>query len=220
MRLAGRASVEARRRPLFEIPMIRAARSLPLLGLALGLALVVVGCDTSPTQPIFPDIRFTEEPKLRLDVAAIEIVEEFHPTFQQPNVEHLFPVPPQRAMENWVKDRLVAVGKGKKARVRIIDAGVKEVELPKKTTGITATFTTEQAQRYDATVKMAIDILGEHALPERSITAEASRSQSVAEGITPNDRERAWYDMTKQLMASLDAALEQRMRADFALLLQ
>jgi hypothetical protein len=200
--------------------MLRAARPLPLLGLACALAFGLIGCNPSPDQPVFPDIRFTNEPKLRLEVAAIETVEEFHPTFQQPNVEHLFPVPPERAMENWVKDRLVATGKGKRARVRIIDASVKEVELPKKATGISATFTTEQAQRYDASVRMAIDILGDHGIPERSITAEAQRSQSVAEGVTPNDRERAWYDMTKQLMAALDAALEQRMRADFALLMQ
>ena len=31
-----------------------------------------------------------------------------------------------------------------------------------------------------------------------------ARSQSVLEGITPNERDQTWYDMTKALMADFD----------------
>ena len=194
-------------------PLTRAA----FIGLALIAALA--GCDTPATRPVFPDIRFTDQPKLRLTVAAVDIQDEFHPTFQPPNVEHLFPVPPLRAAENWARDRLQAAGGTRRLRVRITDASVKETELP-RTKGLTGAFTTDQAQRYDATVEMSIDLLNERGFPERTISAKASRSQSVAEGITPNQRDEAWYALTKDLMAELDKELERQMRANFTFYLQ
>jgi hypothetical protein len=187
----------------------------------IGLVLVAFlgGCDTPATRPVFPDIHFTELPRLRLDVAAIDIKDEFQPSFREPNVEHLFPVTPEHAAENWAKDRLQAVGTTGRARVRIINASVKEVELP-KTQGLTGAFTTDQAERYDAAIEMSIDILNDRGFAERTVSAGATRSQSVAEGITPNDREQVWYNMTKALMADLNQNLEKQMRDYFGNYLQ
>jgi hypothetical protein len=197
--------------------MIRSLAHAAIIGLVLVAGLV--GCETPATRPVFPDIRFTDQPRLRLDVAKIEVQDEFRPSFQAPNVEHLFPVPPQRAAENWVKDRLEATGTTRRARVRIVDASVKEVELP-RTPGLTGTFTKDQAQRYDASIEMAIDILGDRGFVERTVSAKASRSQSVAEGITPNERDTVWYNMTKQLLADENLELEKQMRANFNYFLQ
>ncbi len=122
-------------------------------------------------------------------------------------------------MVNWVHDRLEATGTTRRARARIIDASVKESELP-RTKGLTGAFTTEQAQRYDATVEMGIDILNDRGFVERTVTAKATRSQSVAEGITPNQRDQAWYVLTKDLMAELDRELERQMRANFTFYIQ
>src|SRR5258708_18346729 len=80
-----------------------ARRSVLLSPLALSL---LAGCAPSSQRVVFNDIRFTDKPPLRIDCAAIEIVHDFKPTLQTPNVEHLFPVPPERAMENWARDRL------------------------------------------------------------------------------------------------------------------
>jgi hypothetical protein len=191
------------------------------LGAVLGVILVAAlsGCAPSANRPAFPDIRFTDQPKLRLDVRSIEIVSEFHPTFQAPEVEHLFPVPPQRAAETWAHDRLEATGTTRKARVRILDASVKETELP-RTEGLTATFTKEQAERYDAVIEMSVDILDDRGFAERTITAKTTRTQSVAEGITPNERDTVWYTMTKQLMADENQELEKQMRAVFTFYVQ
>jgi hypothetical protein len=197
--------------------MIRSIGRTALIGLAL-LA-VLAACQTPATRPVFPDIRFTQEPKLRLDVAAIDLQDEFRPTFQAPHVEHLFPVPLARAAANWAHDRLEATGTMRRARVRITNASVVEVELP-RTKGITGAFTTDQAERYDAALEITVDILGDRGFPERTITAQAARSQSVAEGITPNERDQAWYDMTKAMMTQIDQDLEKQMRATFGYFIQ
>jgi len=95
--------------------MIRSFTAAAALGVVL---LAIAACVPPATKPSFPDIRFTDQPKLRLDVAAIEVVDDYHPTFQAPNVDHLFPVPPQRAAENWAHDRLEATGTTRRARHR------------------------------------------------------------------------------------------------------
>jgi hypothetical protein len=192
--------------------MIRSFKHAAFLGLVL--AGLVGGCDTPPTRPVFPDIHFTNLPRLKLEVAAIDIKDDFQPSFRKPDVEHLFPVTPEHAVENWAKDRLQPVGNSLRGRVRIIDASVKEVELP-RTQGITGAFTTDQAERYDANVEVSVDILDERGFAIRSVSAKAARSQSVAEGITPNDREQVWYDMTKALMNDLNQELEKQMLANF-----
>jgi hypothetical protein len=179
----------------------------------LPLALAGEG-DCSPPRPAFPDIRFTAKPPLRIDAAGVDIVRVFRPSLQAPQVEHLFPVTPERAMENWALDRLQPVGTSRRVRVRIIDASVKEIELP-RTSGVRGAFTTDQAQRYDANAEMTVDLMGERGFPERSVSAKASRSRSVPENITPNDREQVWYELTEALMADLDAELERQIRANF-----
>jgi hypothetical protein len=180
----------------------------------LSSAFFLAACEAAPPPPTFPDIRFTGKPPLRIDAAALDIERVFRPSLQAPQVEHLFPVAPERAMENWARDRLQPVGTARRIRVRIIDASVKETELP-KTAGVRGAFTTDQAQRYDASAEMTVDLMGERGFPERSVAAKASRSRTVPEGITPNDRERVWYELTEALMADLDAELERQIRANF-----
>jgi hypothetical protein len=188
--------------------------------LLLGGALLLVACETvPPPRPTFPDIRFTQKPPLRIDAAGLDIERAYRATLQAPNVEHLFPVTPERAMENWARDRLQPVGTSRRVRVRILDASVKEIELP-KTPGVRGAFTTDQAQRYDATAEMTVDLMGERGFPERSVAAKASRSRTVPENITPNDRERVWYELTQALMTDLDAELERQIRANFGFYLQ
>jgi hypothetical protein len=182
--------------------------------------LALAACESGPPpRPTFPDIRFTDKPPLRIDARAIDIERQFRSTLQAPYVEHLFPVPPERAMENWARDRLQATGTTRRVRVRIIDAAVKETRL-EPTPGVRGAFTTDQAERYDATAEMTLDLMGERGFAERSVAVKASRSRTVPEDITPNERERVWYELTQLLMADLDAELERQIRANFGFYLQ
>jgi hypothetical protein len=190
--------------------------TLRLVITALALAGTLAACESPPPAPTFPDIRFSGEPPIRLAVSTVEVQSEFKPGFQSPHVEHLFPVPPARAMENWAHDRLVAAG-GSNAHARFVieDASVVEVELKKKSEGISGAFTKEPAQRYDATVAATLQIVDDRGLPVRTASVKVTRSQSVLEGITPNDRDKAWYEMTKGLMADFDQQMSAEISAHF-----
>lgn len=188
---------------------------LRLLIVVFALASTLAACETPPPRPTYPDIRFTGEAPIRLAVAGIDIQNEFKPSFRSPNVEHLFPVPPSRAAENWARDRLQAGGGTARARFAIKDAAVVEIELKKKSEGITGAFTKEPAERYDANLEATLDILDDRGFPVRTVTVKTARSQSVLEGITPNDREQVWYDMTKGLMADFDKQMTAEISANF-----
>jgi hypothetical protein len=188
---------------------------LRLMIVAVALTGLLQGCDTPPPRPSFPDIRFNTVPPIGLAVSGVDVQSEFKASFQPPHVEHLFQVAPARAMENWARDRLAAGGGVGRARFVIRDASVVEVELKKKEEGITGAFTKEPAQRYDAVVAATLEILDERGFAVRTATVKATRSQSVLEGITPNDREKTWYELTKGLMADFDQQMSAEVSAHF-----
>lgn len=194
---------------------MRFASFRPFL-VALGMTAALAACQSPPPAPTFPDIHFTSESPIRLAVSSVEIQSEFRPSYQPPHVEHLFPIPPEHAMENWGHDRLVAAG-GSNAHARFVieDASVTEVQLKKKSQGITGAFTTEPAERYDGRLAARLDIIDEHGVPVRSVEVTVTRSQSVLEGITPNDRDKAWYAMTQAMVTDFDQKMSAEISAHF-----
>lgn len=189
--------------------------SLSFLAMALVLAGLVAGCDSTPPRPTYADIRFTDEPPIRLAVGGVDIQSQWHPSIQPPHVEHLFPVEPARALENWARDRIATAGGSARAVFVIEDASVIEVDLKKKEEGVAAVFTKEPSQRYDATVQATLRIIDDRGTPVRYVTVTAMRSQSVLEDISPNDRDKTWYDMTRALMADFDRQMSTEISANF-----
>lgn len=193
-------------------------RKLPLARMLL--LLLVAGCTNPPPHPVYPDIRFSGAP-LQLDVADVLAIEEtYKPSYREPHVEHLFPVPPVKALENWPRDRLRAAGTGTRnhARLTIVEASVVETPL-EKTPGLQGAFTREQSERYDAVIEARLEIIDDQRFVSHSASARVTRSRTVPEGITPNERERVWYDMTRALMTDFDQALEQNIRDHFGMAL-
>ncbi|MCC7016561.1 MAG: hypothetical protein IT564_05105, partial [Rhodospirillales bacterium] len=118
---------------------------------ALGLA-VLAGCETQVPAQKLPDLTFAHLPPLQLAVQRVELNSRFAPTLRAPNVEHTFPVPPARALEQWANQRLKAVGGNAQARFTILDASVTETKLPRDTS-MRGYFTKQQSERYDAKVE-------------------------------------------------------------------
>jgi len=186
------------------------------LALCVPLLFALAACASEPPPPRFPDISFKGEPPILLDVARVELVTTFQPSFAPPEVEHEFAVPPQRALENLCKDRLQAIAPASRrvARFTIVDAKVVDTPLPLKE-GLKADFTNQQAQRYDGQVEIRLDIYDENGIVVRTATARASRSRTVDQDITPNARDRVWYEMSDELAHAADQVLEQYINASF-----
>ena len=175
------------------------------------VAVMVAACETSSVQPHYPMITFSHLVPVNLDVAAVEYVDQYVPPQDAPNVEHLFPVSPSTVARRWAQDRLLATGVTRRARVVLVTASVTETPLA-KTKGLTGTFTIDQVARYDATAEMRVEIVTDAGVVEGRAIAIATRSRTVPEDITLNQRDQIWFEMTEALMRDLDVELVNNVR--------
>ncbi|MEP4380042.1 MAG: hypothetical protein ABJ215_18280 [Alphaproteobacteria bacterium] len=190
-------------------------RRTALAGLS---GLLLAGCTAPSPAPRYPELTFTHLPPIRLDAASLEIVEAFKSPFAAPNVEHLMPVSPAAAMRRWAQDRLKPVGKGGRIVFTIADAGVTETTLA-PTPGVRGVVTKDQSERYDAKLIVSISVDVGDNRRRGEVGAEAMRSRTVVEGISLNEREKIWFEMTEGLVMDMDGELETAIRSFLQLFL-
>ena len=179
------------------------------LAVAVLATLAVTACqNTKPPMQTLPEISFANLRPFKLNVGQLEIVSDYIPPGRSPNVEHLMPVSPEGAAQRWAQDRLKPMGRDGYARVVIKDARVIEVPLATDK-GITGAFKTEQEMRYDAKLDVAVQILDARHMVVGETVASASRSRTVAEGITLNERDRVLYDISESLAKDIDQQMSQ-----------
>ena len=179
--------------------------------LALAAPLLLAACETAPPSKPKADISFLHLPPIVINVARVEIVHEYRPSFARPYVEHLFPVTPASALERWAGERLRPMGPSGVARFVIMDASVKETALKKKE-GLIGLVTIDAAARYDASVRARIDVVDDQGRAAGGATAHATRYQTTLEGTSPNERTEIWLDMTSALVADFDREMERNAR--------
>ncbi len=173
---------------------------------ALCLAFALTACASETTQQSFAPIDFSKEAPLRINVHELKIVSEYVAPSRKPNVEHLMQVNPEGAAIRWAKDRLHPTGQTGAARVIIKDAKV--VEVPLKTDrGVGAVFKTQQSERYDSALDVVVQILDERQFPVGEVTARATRSRTVPEGLSLNERDRILYEITESLIQDINSQM-------------
>ena len=181
---------------------------------AIACAAFVGACATLPDGSGPPPISFRDMPPLALDVGRIEIDDRYRSPAAAPNVEHLFPEPPAAAVRVWVRDRLRATGSGGALRVVLRRADVVETQLG-SAGGLRGLVTTEQTERYAATIDLSLEILDPAGEVRSRINAEVRRSRTIAEDVSVNERRTIWHEMVRALAGNLDRTLEDQVRAHF-----
>ncbi|MCH8182308.1 MAG: hypothetical protein IIB66_04310 [Proteobacteria bacterium] len=181
-------------------------------GRVLGIALLVLAaCQAPVLPPPIPELTYGHLEPINLDVGRIEIVEQYVPPLKAPNVEHTFPTPPATAMRQWAKDRLRAVGEIRTARLVIKNASAIETKL-KITGGLRGAFTKDQSERYDVTLDVVLEVRGEDGVAVAFANAVVTRSKTVTEGLSLDERARVFHEMTQSLMDEVNSELEKNIR--------
>lgn len=183
-----------------------------LLGMNL---LAVNGCYDAPTPEPPKKIAFKKYAPFYLNVAYVNVTEEYKSSGTAPYVEQYFPTSPAQAMKNWVEERIRPIGKDRYLQVIIKDASVKEVQLP-VTQGVKGLFTNDQSQRYDAKLEVEMRVYGSSsAMSEASLNIAATRSATIAENASADAREKLFQKITLDLMDEANAELERNILAYF-----
>ena len=167
----------------------------------------LASCQVTSPKQVFPELTFQHLKLLNLNVAKIEITSSYNQPMNNPNVDHLFHTPPAAALKSWAKDRLHAVGTDGYARFTIIEASVTETGLDKKN-GIIGIFTKDQSERYDAILEAKLEIFDNRGRSKGFAKAKATRSVTVSDDSSINQRKQAWFNLTEELIGDINAELE------------
>lgn len=192
----------------------RFARKATLAAVLLAAAAGLGSCSTPPP-PQFPELTFTHLPQITLGVSKIEIVDNYTPPNDPKHVEDRMPVSPEQALKNWARDRLRANGVSGVAKFIITNAAVVETDLA-RSKGLKGVFTTEQAERYNASVNVEVKLEGVPRVNRAYAQAAVERSQTVAEDASINVREEVWFALTEQVMKDFDPQMTASIRQHLA----
>ena len=176
--------------------------------LALFAALLALAaCNTPPDRQTFPEITFQHLPPINLDVAEIEIVSDYRATDVQNENSADYPETPEKLALDWARDRLRKVGTRGQATYRVVEARALRVPLP-RSSGINAALKTEQSDRYDLVITVELDAGNPLSGKAGTVRETVTRSQTVPENMTLNQREVVLFNMLDAAMKDLNARLE------------
>jgi hypothetical protein len=185
-------------------------RQFIVTGLYLGSGLTLASCAPPPEAPSFPDIRFTNEPPFVLQASQVEVRTRYQPG----DAENAFPVSPLRAIQNWARDRLRASGQGGPARFTIADATARIADVPVQG-GISGTFTDQVSQKYDVAIDAALELLDTTGVVLRSARVTVTRSATVLQSASANERARVRYNLVRDMMTDFDNQAQARIGGGF-----
>jgi len=176
------------------------------------ILLVLSGCDYfNPPPPPAPklDISFTKYQPIYLDVATIDIVEEYKSPMQEPNVEHLVPISPADAVHLWVKDRLRATGFDNRLQVIIKDASIvsSPLPVPQGVKGMLA----NPVRQYDAKLAVEMRIYSDKPMSDANIDVSATQSATLPEKADTLQRKIFFNKLVRDLMESANSEIERQM---------
>ncbi len=175
------------------------------------IAATVAAC--APQQITQRELTFATVSPIALDVARVDVVQRYQPSFDDPYVDHLFRQVPADVIRRWAEARLQPAGGAGGATLYIEDASVLEEALA-RTPGLAGAVTIDQSERYTATFTVRLEV-DNPTLGRRGVaTVTARRSITVPENATLADRSEVWLTLTEKTVDDLDARLEMEVRSN------
>ena len=184
----------------------------------LGAALAVVACTLPTPERPMPRFSYTAYPPTNINVGAIEVQGNYQMPMRSPNVEHLMPMPLPQAVTDWARHRFKAVGNAGTMVIRITQAGITGKNLP-RTEGVEGWFTVDQAERYDARIIVEFSVEGTGDKTGSGVV-NVTRSQTVAEDASVEDRDAALSHIEELALTDLDASAQKMLQERLAFVLR
>lgn len=182
------------------VPAKRACRPAPVrrqrrIAAAVGLVVVALlgGCvEEPPPRTDFPPLTYDYLPKIRLNVATIDVDNAWQPTAVPggTHVEALSPVPPAATLVRMAQTRLVPVGASGHAVLIIDDASL-----------------IQRGGMYEGNMQVHLDVTTSDGAHSGYAKAGVTATRTLTADTAPAAR-AALYDLTRRMMADMNAELE------------
>jgi hypothetical protein len=183
-------------------------------------AILLAACANTETHPRpVPQYVYQQYPVAQLNVGSIQVVEAYTMPMNKPNAEQLMPEPLPKAVANWARGHFKATGGDGTLTITIKDASVVEQDL-KRSKGLKGAVTIDQAELYNAHILVEFSVSNMSSGKEGSGQVNVSRSQSIAENASLQDRDVLWTGMEEKMMLDVDAAAQTMLQQKLGFLLQ
>ncbi len=156
--------------------------------LLLPLALAACG---EEAEPVFTPLRYDYLPPIQLNVATIEVAQEFFPSGERPDITPQDPEPPVTALKVMAQDRLKAFGTSGRAVFAILDATL-----------------TKRGDAIDGSMRVSLTIFGPDDKQAGSAVAQVVRHRTG----DIDDLHVVLYDFTKAMMDDMNVEFEYQIR--------
>lgn len=178
--------------------------------LLLGL-FFLTACVSGGSRPVsLTDLSFMPAEKIILDVKRIEIASAYQPSFMPPNIEHLVPLAPEKAIRQWVESRFEATGTAQRvARFVIHDAGIIERHEP-PARGLDGT----DHYRSSMHITLTISDLMNRMLAD--VDVSAWQEHAMPESTSLDVREESWSTLVSKNVRTLDEQIRQNLEGKIA----
>ena len=181
---------------------------MPAVFLAVAL---LAACETPPPVDKLPELTHAHPGPFRFNAGAMQVVPGYIPPIEAPHVDHPLPSPPLEALRQWAGARLFVGGGKGLVRFTIANAAVTETALKVKK-GLQGAFHKEQSERYDAIIEASLEMLDDRGFRLGFASARVSRSTTVREDATLNERRRVQFELIEALMKDFNAEIERNIR--------
>lgn len=179
--------------------------------------LLLVGLLTACTETVVPQPpqqASFKGPSYVLNVASIDIAEDYQTSKVLPHVEGHADMPPAAVFRDWVAQHVSAGGRAGRAEVVISDAGILRRDLPKQTSGIEGYFTEEQTEEYKGSLQIEIKIYDDrNILPVAQISASSRAMHTLGEKAGLEDHKALYHNMSIELVKVIEPEIEKNIRA-------
>lgn len=173
-------------------------------------ALALTACVNGVPGEVKPvDLTFPQFAPVQVNVAKVEVYDNFNPSAAAGHIEHEFPTAPDQAAKALLESKLQAGGSGQILRAYIDDASVISEKQP-LSDGLASTFTRETSEIYRAHMAVRFE-LADTAAPDIVIgraNVTSDRTTSILENTSLADRDRAAVNLTNTLMGDVYAGLK------------
>ena len=160
----------------------------------LGLPALLAGCG-GPTQPTsFAPMGWDYLPRLKLNVAVIDIDDSWTPRAAGRERGFLAPTSPVDALRRMAEDRLLAAGTSGKAVFVIDDASIEQ-----------------RGDSYVGTFAVHLDVSTSEGTRSGYAEARVTRTRSIRDD-SPQGVRAELYDMVRQMMADMNVEFEYQVR--------
>ena len=169
---------------------------------ALLTLVTLAACGDSTPPQTFPPLTYDYLTPLRLDVASLDVDDNWVPRGNGKHVENLSPVPPAVAIKRMAQDRLVPSGSTGQLIFVIDDASI-----------------VQASNRYDGTFSAHFDVLGDDGASRGSVEVHVRGTHGIT-GKNDNAVRSDLYALTSKMMDEMNVELEFQTRKTLGSLLQ